>query len=34
MDGGEIIEDAPPDQFFANPREERTRLFLSKILHH
>jgi general L-amino acid transport system ATP-binding protein len=34
MDGGEIIEDAPPDEFFANPREERTRQFLSKILHH
>jgi general L-amino acid transport system ATP-binding protein len=34
MDGGEIIEEAPPDQFFGDPREERTRMFLSKILHH
>ncbi|MBI4082454.1 MAG: amino acid ABC transporter ATP-binding protein [Candidatus Lambdaproteobacteria bacterium] len=34
MDGGQIVEQAPPAQFFANPREERTRLFLSQILHH
>jgi len=32
MDGGEIIEDAPPADFFDNPRNERTRLFLSRIL--
>ncbi len=33
MDQGHIIEQAPPDEFFANPRSERTRLFLSQILH-
>ena len=34
MDGGEIVEQNPPDEFFENPRSERTRLFLSQILHH
>ena len=34
MDGGEIIEDAPPADFFDNPQNERTRLFLSRILDH
>lgn len=33
MDEGLIIEQATPHNFFENPREERTRLFLSKILH-
>jgi polar amino acid transport system ATP-binding protein len=33
MDEGQIVEEAPPDQLFTNPRHERTRLFLSKILH-
>lgn len=33
MDGGRIVESAAPTDFFANPREERTRLFLSQILH-
>jgi ABC-type polar amino acid transport system ATPase subunit len=32
MDQGEIVEDAPPQAFFANPRYDRTRLFLSQIL--
>ncbi|MFT5486922.1 MAG: general L-amino acid transport system ATP-binding protein [Paracoccaceae bacterium] len=32
MDGGEIIEDAPPAAFFDDPQNERTRLFLSRIL--
>ncbi len=32
MDQGRIIEEGTPDTFFANPREERTRTFLSKIL--
>ena len=32
MDGGEIIEDAPPAAFFDNPQSERTRQFLSRIL--
>jgi polar amino acid transport system ATP-binding protein len=31
MDDGHIIEDAPPDEFFANPREERTRRFLEAV---
>jgi ABC-type polar amino acid transport system ATPase subunit len=34
MDMGEIIEGAPPDSFFGNPRSERTRAFLSQILSH
>ncbi len=34
MDEGQIIEQATPDQFFANPREERSKAFLSKILRH
>jgi ABC-type polar amino acid transport system ATPase subunit len=34
MDQGEIVEVAPPTQFFDNPRYDRTRLFLSQILHH
>ena len=33
MDEGLIIEQATPQNFFENPKEERTRLFLSKILH-
>jgi glutamate/aspartate transport system ATP-binding protein len=34
MDEGEIVEDAPTEQFFEAPRSERARQFLSKILHH
>ena len=34
MDGGEIIEEKPPREFFENPEHERTKLFLSQILHH
>jgi general L-amino acid transport system ATP-binding protein len=34
MDFGEIVERAPPKEFFANPKSERTRLFLSQILAH
>jgi len=33
MDEGHIIEEAPPDQLFSNPRHDRTKIFLSKILH-
>ncbi len=33
MDEGRVIEDTTPDELFANPREERTKAFLSKILH-
>ena len=32
FDGGRIMEQAPPDQFFNNPQEERTQAFLSEIL--
>ena len=32
MDKGEIVEDAPTAEFFANPRSERAQVFLSKIL--
>jgi polar amino acid transport system ATP-binding protein len=32
MDGGQMIEEAPPEVLFTNPKEERTRLFLSKVL--
>jgi general L-amino acid transport system ATP-binding protein len=34
MDKGEIVEMAPPLEFFGNPRNERTKLFLSQILQH
>ncbi|HEY9572687.1 MAG TPA: amino acid ABC transporter ATP-binding protein [Pusillimonas sp.] len=33
MDQGEIIEENTPDAFFDNPQNERTKLFLSQILH-
>ncbi|MDR7419386.1 MAG: amino acid ABC transporter ATP-binding protein [Armatimonadota bacterium] len=33
MDQGRLVEEAPPDRFFGNPQNERTRQFLSKILH-
>ena len=33
MDRGEIIEQNTPDAFFDNPQNERTKLFLSQILH-
>ena len=32
MDGGVVAEEASPAEFFANPKEERTRQFLSRIL--
>ena len=33
MDFGKIVEGNKPEEFFANPQHERTRLFLSQILH-
>ncbi len=33
MDRGEIIEENEPHEFFNNPRSDRTKLFLSQILH-
>jgi ABC-type polar amino acid transport system ATPase subunit len=32
MSDGKIVEDAPPSEFFANPKNARTRQFLSRIL--
>ncbi|MEU0131707.1 MULTISPECIES: amino acid ABC transporter ATP-binding protein [unclassified Streptomyces] len=34
MADGKIVEEATPDQFFNNPRSDRAKDFLSKILHH
>jgi ABC-type polar amino acid transport system ATPase subunit len=34
MDEGQVIEEGTPETFFAVPRSERTKLFLSKILTH
>ncbi len=34
MDSGQIVERAHPKTFFSNPKEERTKLFLSQILQH
>ncbi|WP_027530486.1 amino acid ABC transporter ATP-binding protein [Bradyrhizobium sp. WSM3983] len=34
MDRGEIVEDAPKDDFFGKPRSDRAQKFLSKILSH
>ncbi len=33
MDKGEIVEQAEPETFFNNPVNDRTKLFLSQILH-
>jgi polar amino acid transport system ATP-binding protein len=32
MDDGQIVEEAPPNVLFSNPKEERTKAFLSKVL--
>src|SRR6476660_3973826 len=34
MDKGEIVEQGTPKEFFANPKSDRTKLFLSQILNH
>ncbi|MBL4958717.1 polar amino acid ABC transporter ATP-binding protein [Bacillus velezensis] len=34
IDGGAILEEAAPAEFYESPREERARLFLSRILNH
>ncbi|MEU0737556.1 hypothetical protein ABZ509_35620, partial [Streptomyces lavendulocolor] len=34
MADGRIVEETTPDQFFSNPRSDRAKDFLSKILHH
>jgi polar amino acid transport system ATP-binding protein len=33
MDEGRVVEDTTPDELFDNPKEERTKTFLGKILH-
>jgi polar amino acid transport system ATP-binding protein len=33
LEGGRIVEIATPEDLFANPKEDRTKLFLSQILH-
>jgi general L-amino acid transport system ATP-binding protein len=33
MDRGQIVEQNEPNEFFSNPKSERTKLFLSQILH-
>ena len=34
MDEGQIIEENEPEEFFGNPKSDRTKLFLSQILAH
>ncbi|EIJ81814.1 glutamine ABC transporter ATP-binding protein GlnQ [Bacillus methanolicus PB1] len=34
MDHGQILEEAAPAEFFANPKEDRAKIFLSRILNH
>jgi glutamate transport system ATP-binding protein len=34
IDEGRILEDTTPDELFSNPREDRTKSFLSKLLHY
>ncbi|MGG3623677.1 amino acid ABC transporter ATP-binding protein [Bacillus gobiensis] len=34
IDEGRILEEATPAEFYANPKEERARIFLSRILNH
>ncbi|MCD7034768.1 amino acid ABC transporter ATP-binding protein [Metabacillus sp. GX 13764] len=34
MDEGRILEDSEPQSFFLNPKEERAKMFLSRILNH
>jgi len=34
MDGGRVVEAAPPAEFFGAPRTDRAKLFLSQVLGH
>jgi ABC-type polar amino acid transport system ATPase subunit len=34
IDEGEIVEEGPPEEFFASARSERAREFVDKIIHH
>ena len=33
LDHGEIIEDAPSEEFFSNPKSDRAKDFLSKVFY-
>jgi ABC-type polar amino acid transport system ATPase subunit len=33
MDSGKLVESGSPEEVFSHPREERTKLFLSRVLH-
>jgi polar amino acid transport system ATP-binding protein len=33
MDEGQIVEEGPPEKLFSSPTHERTKLFLSKVIH-
>jgi polar amino acid transport system ATP-binding protein len=33
LDAGSVVEVATPEELFANPKEDRTKQFLSQILH-
>jgi len=32
IDGGVVVESGPPNEVLVNPKQERTKLFLSKVL--
>ena len=34
MDHGQVVEVAPPQTFFSDPKNERTRQFLKQVLMH
>jgi general L-amino acid transport system ATP-binding protein len=34
FDGGQVVESSSPKEMFTNPKEERTKLFLSQIISH
>jgi ABC-type polar amino acid transport system ATPase subunit len=34
FDEGRLVEEAEPEEFFHDPKHERTKLFLSQILQH
>ena len=34
IDKGQILEDADPNEFFSEPKEQRAKLFLSRIFNH
>ncbi len=34
IDGGVIVEEAPPEEFFTQTKSERAREFVDKIIHH